>query len=292
MSTILGIIAGVSLLFVAIFFKGGVATFLDPASAAIVLGGTLGALFTAYPLPRVFRVARVLIQIFKKDIQQPSWVIAMMVRLSHKARQKSLLSLESDKRTINNRFIKHGLEMIIDGHPGDLIRDVLQTELDLVANRHQAGSNIFVSAAKYSPAFGMIGTLIGLVAMLKSLGGIGQDGGNAMAGLGDGMAIALITTFYGSMLSNLFFAPVAEKLRNRSEDEILSTTIIIEGLNMIQSGLNPRLVEKKLNSFLAPHLRVSHYEKIVRQSKAAAPAAKRAPKPSADDLDDDFDDDF
>ncbi len=292
MSTIVGIIAGVSLLFIAIFSKGGIGTFLDPASAAIVLGGTLGAIFTAYPLPRVFRVAKVIGQIFKKDIQQPSWVIAMMVRLSHKARQKSLLSLEEDMRTINNRFIRHGLEMIIDGHPGDLIRDVLMTELELVRSRHRNGASIFVSAAKYAPAFGMIGTLIGLVAMLKSLGGGTEQGANALSGLGDGMAVALITTFYGSMLSNLFFSPMADKLKNRSDDEALSTTIIIEGLIMIQSGMNPRIVEKKLNSYLPPHLRAHHYDKMVKKAKGSAPPPKPVVEDDVDDDFDDFDDDF
>ena len=306
MSTILGIISGVGLLFGAIFFSGGIASFIDAPSAAIVFGGTLGALFTAYPLPTVLKVSRVLVQIFKQDIQTPTWVIAMMVRLAFKARQKSLLSLEEDMRSMDNRFIKQGLEMIIDGHPGDLIRDVLQTELDLVRTRHNAGANIFISASKYAPAFGMIGTLIGLVAMLKNMGASATEGSNPMAGVGEGMAVALITTFYGSMMANLFFSPVAEKLKNRSEDEVLSTTIIIEGLLMIQSGINPRLVEKKLNSFLPPHLRAAHYDRVVQQSKGgggkaaggggggggggrAAPPPRQAPKiQDADDFDDDF----
>jgi len=293
MVTILGILAGIALLFIAIALKGGIATFIDPASAAIVMGGTLASLFTAYPLPVVFRVLKILIQIFKKDIETPVWVIAMMVRLSHKARQQSLLSLEQDMRTIKNRFLRQGLEMIIDGHPGDLIRDVLETELALIRERHQAGANIFLSAAKYAPAFGMIGTLIGLVAMLKSLGGASsEEGGAGMSGLGDGMAVALITTFYGSMLANLFFSPIADKLRHRSEDEVLSTTIIIEGLLMIQSGINPRLVEKKLNSFLPPNLRISHYDRLVRRAKAAAPPPPPPPSTAAADNFDDFDDDF
>lgn len=304
MSTIAGILAGVSLLFIAIFTQGGIMTFVDWPSAAIVFGGTLGALLTSYPLPAVFRVSKIVVQIFKKDIQTPVWVIAMIVRLSHKARQQSLLSLESDMRTIESRFIRHGLEMIIDGHPGDLIRDVLSTELELVRARHIAGVNIFVSAGKYAPAFGMIGTLIGLVAMLKGLGGGGEGGKADMSGLGNGMAVALITTFYGSMLTNLFFAPISEKLKNRSDDEVLSTTIIIEGLLMIQSGLNPRLVEKKLNSFLPPHLRIAHYERMLHESKggggggtpatrgggasARPAAAKKAPAGDFDDFDDDF----
>lgn len=301
MSTILGIVASIGILFGAIASEGGgLGSYIHIPAMIIVGGGTLAAVFTSFPLPNVIRVAKVLVQIFKKDIEEPSWAISFMVRLSMKARQQSLLSLETDMRTVHNRFIRQGLEMIIDGHPGELIREVLETEVALVRSRHIGGANIFISAAKYAPAFGLIGTLVGLVAMFKSMGGSGHGGESGMGGLGKGMSVALLTTFYGAMLSNLFLSPIAEKLRNRSDDEILSINIIIEGLLMIQSGLNPRLLEKKLNSFLAPHQRVAHYDTMSKQQPregggAAAPPAgggRRPAPPPARGKADDFDDDF
>jgi len=261
-STFLGIVAGAGLLFYAIFMQGGIGIFINTPSAMIVFGGTFAALLISYPLPRVMRVAGVLLQIFKKDVQKPSWVIQLMVEFSFKARQKSLLALEEDLKKIENRFIKIGLELVIDGQPANMIREVLETELDFVQSRHRAGEHIFRSASRFAPSFGLIGTLIGLVAMLRNLGGEDTAGK-----LGGGMAVALITTFYGAMVANLFFTPVAEKLRSRSDDEMLVSRIIIEGILMIQGGVNPRIIERKLNSFLPPEMRASHYEKILKESR-------------------------
>ncbi|MFV1951178.1 MAG: motility protein A [Nitrospinota bacterium] len=262
MSTILGIVSGVALLFIAIFRQGGFEIFLSIPSIMITFGGTLAALFISFPLPRVFNVMGVLMQIFRRDIQPPSWVIALMVRLAMKARQRSLLSLEEDIRTSNNRFIRLGLEMVIDGHPAEFIRDVLETESDFVQVRHRGGEHIFRTGGKFAPAFGLIGTLIGLIAMLRSIGGIASA-----EKLGSGMAMALLTTFYGAMMANLFFMPVAEKLRSRTDDEMLRTRIIIEGVIMIQAGINPRIIERKLNSFLPPDLRAAHYQTILKGTR-------------------------
>ncbi|MBI5749484.1 MAG: MotA/TolQ/ExbB proton channel family protein [Nitrospinae bacterium] len=263
MSTILGIIIGISLLFVAIFVEGGgIGYFINPASMMIVIGGVIAAIFIGFPLPRVMGVFRAAAQAFRADIQQPSWVIGLIVRLAVKARQQSLLALEGEADRINNRFIRLGLEMVIDGQPSDLIRDVLDTELDVLQVRHRAGGHILRTAAKLSPAFGLIGTLIGLISMLRSLG---AEAG--MGGLGKGMAISLVSTFYGVMGTNLLFLPLAEKLRSRTDDEVLRTKIITEGILMLQAGANPRVIERKLNSFLPPDLRMSHYEKIIKKMR-------------------------
>jgi len=203
-----------------------------------------------------------MIQAFKPDIQQPSWVIGLMVRLAYKARKESLFSLEDDANKVNNRYIRLGLEMIIDGHTPEMIRDVLETELDFMELRHSQGELVFRSGGKFSPSFGLIGTLIGLVAMLRNLGVTG-----GMKNLGTGMAVALITTFYGAMMANLFFLPMADKLKSRTIDEVLRTRIIIEGIIMLQGGMNPRLIEKKLNSFLPPDLRTNYYEQMIKRIK-------------------------
>lgn len=269
MSTILGIISGFALLFIAIFMQGGVEVFINVPSMMITFGGTIAAIFISFPFSRVVGVLRAVTQAFRKDIQQPSWVIGLMVRLAFKARQKSLLSLEEDVNAVNNRFIRLGLEMVIDGHSSELIRDVLDTELDFLQMRHRSGGNILRAAAKLSPAFGLIGTLIGLITMMRNLGSA-----EGMGGLGAGMAVSLITTFYGAMAANLFFIPVAEKLRSRTDDEVLRTRIIIEGIIMLQSGTNPRVLERKLNSFLPPDLRAAHYERILKKTKVETAEAE------------------
>jgi len=264
MSTFLAIITGIALLFFAIITQGGVGVFINIPSIMIVLGGTLAALFISFPLPAVLKVMGVLVQIFKKDIQSPTWVIALMVRMSFKARQQSLLALEQEIKTVDNRFIKLGLEMVIDGHPAELIKEVMETELDFVQIRHRRGEHIFRTAGRFPPAFGLIGTLIGLVQMLQALG---STTAAAATALGQGMAVALITTFYGAMMANLFFMPVAEKLKSRTDDEVLRTQIVIEGIQMLQAGMNPRIIERKLNSYLPPEQRASYYDQMVRRQK-------------------------
>ncbi len=273
MATFLAIITGIVLMGWAIMLGGGLGAFLDLPSAMIVLGGTAAGVFIAFPLPQVARVAGVLTQIFKKDLQSPGWVIGLFVRLSFKARQQSLLSLEEDMKKIDNRFIRQGLEMVIDGHPGQLIREVLETELDFVQVRHRKGEHIFRTAGKFAPSFGLIGTLIGLVQMLGAIGA-GTGGQSDTKALGQGMAVALITTFYGALMSNLFFMPVSEKLKARTDEEVLRTIIIIEGIIMLQAGVNPRIIERKLNSYLPPHQRVAYYEEILRRQRAAARVAE------------------
>jgi len=262
LTTFIGIVTGVGLLFYAILTQGGVNVFISAPSFMIVGGGTFAALLISYPLPRILRVMGVMMQIFKKELQTPSWVIKLMVELSFKARQESLLALEKDIKDIDNRIAKLGLELVVDGHPAALIREVLETELDFVEVRHRGGEHMFRTAGRFAPAFGLIGTLIGLVTMLRSM-----SGGDTSTGIGEGMALALITTFYGAMMANLFFIPIAEKLKARTDDEMLVNRIIIEGLLMIQGGINPRIIERKLNSFLPPHLREEYYEEVLKDRR-------------------------
>lgn len=262
MTTFIGIVTGVGLLFYAIMSQGGVDVFISAPSFMIVGGGTFAALLISYPLPRIVRVMGAMMQIFKKDLQTPSWVIKLMVQLSFKARQESLLALEEDIKRVDNRIAKLGLELVVDGHQAALIREVLETELDFVEVRHRAGEHIFRTAGRFAPAFGLIGTLIGLVTMLRSM-----SGDDSSAAIGDGMALALITTFYGAMMANLFFIPVAEKLKARADEEMFVNRIIIEGLLMIQGGINPRIIERKLNSFLPPYLREGYYDEVLKERR-------------------------
>jgi len=262
MSTFIGIISGFTLLFMAIFSQGGFMVFVNKNAFMITMGGTIAATFISFPLPRVMSVTKVLINIFKQDIQKPSTYIGRVVNLAFQARKESLLSLDKETKKIRNRFLRKGIEMIVDGTPPEMIKEVLETEMNFLNTRHMAGEHIFRTAGKYAPAFGLIGTLIGLIAMLRGLGGA-SDANT----LGPAMAVALVTTFYGAMLANLFLIPVAEKLRSRTDEEILQIQIITEGILMIQSGTNPRIIEQKLNSFLPPYMRTSYYREMLRKHK-------------------------
>ncbi len=265
MSTLIAIVVGIGLMFTAIVTQGSIEVFVSLPALMIVVGGTVASVFISFPLPRVMKVSGVLLQIFKKDLQSPHLIIAEIVKLSFKARQQSLLALEDEMENQKHRFIKLGLEMVIDGNPGQLIKEVLETELDFIQVRHRRGEHIFRTAGRYSPAFGLIGTLIGLVMMLQAFASASAE--TSSITLGVGMSVALITTFYGTMAANLFFNPISEKLRARTEDEVLTTQIIIEGIVLLQAGANPRIIERKLNSYLPPDQRRKHYDKMVKRQR-------------------------
>jgi len=250
MSSLIGILSGAALLFIAIIEQGGAGVFLNLHALMIVFGGITAALIISYPLPTVVRVFGVLLQIFRREIESPGWVVRLMTKLSQKARRTSLLSLEEDLKLIHDKTLREGIQMVVDGHPPEMIREILEIEMAAMRARHQDGERIFRTASRLAPAFGLVGTLIGLIAMLRGLSGPG-----AADSVGPGMAVAMVATFYGAMSSNLLFQPIAEKLRARSEAELLRNRMILAGLLMIQSGMHPRLIELKLNAYLPPDQR-------------------------------------
>jgi len=250
MSSLIGILSGAALLFIAIIQQGGAGVFLNLHALMIVFGGITAALIISYPLPTVVRVFGVLLQIFRREIESPGWVVRLMTKLSQKARRTSLLSLEEDLKLIHDKTLREGIQMVVDGHPPEMIREILEIEMAAMRARHQDGERIFRTASRLAPAFGLVGTLIGLIAMLRGLSGPG-----AADSVGPGMAVAMVATFYGAMSSNLLFQPIAEKLRARSEAELLRNRMILAGLLMIQSGMHPRLIELKLNAYLPPDQR-------------------------------------
>ena len=253
-------------MFYALISSGGIGIFWDPPSVMIVFGGTGAAILMSYPLQRVVGVFKVMRNVFRREISDAGAYISAIVRLAHKARKESILSLQQDATNVNNRFMRMGLQLIIDGQPPELVRGLLETELEGLLLRHEEGARIFKAMGKYAPAFGMIGTLIGLIAMLRSMSG-GLDA------LGPGMAVALITTFYGALSANMLFLPVADKLAGRSEKEVLQVRIVIEGVLMIQEGMNPRLIEQRLNAHLEPEQRIQHFERMMRREKQEAQQA-------------------
>lgn len=244
LTTVLGVIAGIVLVIGAIASGEGGMFFIDIPSIMIVFGGTLGSTLINFRMRDVLSVFRVLRKVFTSVEVSSLETIERLVKLAEKARREGILSLEREISGIDDGFIRKGLQYAVDGSEPDTIRLIMESELLSLEERHKVGQGIFLSMSHSAPAFGMIGTLIGLIQMLQSL--------DDPSKLGMGMATALVTTFYGALLAYMFFIPVAGKLGNRSKEEVLQKELILEGILAIQSGDNPRIVREKLMTFIAP----------------------------------------
>ncbi len=245
--TIVGIAVALGLIVWSILLGGDLRGFYDLPSVAIVVGGTLGALLINFPLPKILGLAGVFKKTFLFTLDDPDAVITKMVKYAERARREGMLALEEDSESETDPFLRKGLRLAVDGTDPQLLVKILETDVGQIENRHAEGSRILAAGGSLAPAYGMIGTLIGLVNMLANLSDPSQ--------IGAGMATALITTFYGAVLANAFFLPLAGKLETRSKEEMVVKEMIIEGIMAIQSGDSPRIVEEKLKSFLSPTLR-------------------------------------
>ncbi|MCK5520230.1 MAG: MotA/TolQ/ExbB proton channel family protein [Candidatus Marinimicrobia bacterium] len=243
LATIIGIFTGIGLLVFSIGTEN-MATFLHPPSVMIVVGGSFAAIFVNFSLKEVISVFKVAKNAFKAKSININLIIDKFVELSKKARKDGILAIEKEIPKLRDPFMAMGLEMTVDGIEPEIIRNVMETELTYQIERHKRGQSIFLSLGTYAPAFGMIGTLMGLIAMLKNL--------DSPENIGLGMSIALITTFYGAVLANLIFLPLSGKLKNRSEEEIILREMMIEGVIAIQYGEHPFNVERLLSNFIEP----------------------------------------
>ncbi|MDR5658261.1 flagellar motor protein [Serpentinicella sp. ANB-PHB4] len=246
-ATIVGILIGLVFIVGGILVNGEINAFLDLAGALIVLGGTISATFVAYPIAKVFEAMKIVSKAFSNQNIQPQEIINKIINLANTARKEGLLALEEAAEEVDDKFLMKGIMLIVDGTDPELVRNLLETELNFIEERHKSGQGIFETMGTLSPAFGMIGTLIGLINMLRTL--------DDPSSIGPSMSVALVTTFYGSLLANLLFIPIASKLKLRSKEEILRKEIMVEGLLSIQAGENPRIIEEKLKAFLPPKLR-------------------------------------
>jgi len=248
-ATFLGVVSGFGLVVMAIKMGGGLIWFWNAPSAMIVMGGTLAITLISYPLSDVLSVIKVLKNAFMYKIPQPSTLLPEIVELARIARREGILALEKRVKKMNEPFLSKGVELAVDGMEPDSIRGILENELIFTEERHKKGAEIFTVMGTFAPAMGMIGTLIGLVQMLRVM--------DDPKSIGPGMAVALITTFYGSIMANLMFLPVAGKLKLRRDDEVKYKQLIMEGITSIQNGDNPRVVEQKLHTYLSPEERSS-----------------------------------
>jgi len=246
-ATVIGFVAGIGLMGISILMGGDPTIFFDVPSIIIVVGGTTAVTLINFPLADVLGVLGTVKNAFIHKATMPGALIERLVEFATIARREGILALESHAGEAGDEFMQKSVQLAIDGTQPELIKDILTTELAFMEDRHATGQSILVAMGTFSPAFGMIGTLIGLVKMLASLEDPSQ--------IGQGMAVALLTTLYGALMANLIFLPSAGKLKVRTSNEILAREIIIEGILSIQSGDNPRIVEQKLKSFVSPAIR-------------------------------------
>lgn len=247
LATIIGLIAGTAVLLFGMLSGGTLGGFIDIPSVAITMGGGLCSTIICFPLSDTIRSIKLIPLVFKSPNTSAINTIRILVELSQKARREGLLALESAQSELKDDFLKKAMELVVDGIEAEIVRTTMQLDIDSMAVRHQNGQDYFKVMATQFPAWGMIGTLMGLVNLLKSL--------DDPSGIGPAMALAIITTFYGSVLANFVCTPIANKLAGNSAEEIRLREMMMEGVLSIQSGENPRLMEHKLKTFLSPDQR-------------------------------------
>lgn len=246
-SWIIGLVAGAVLIVMGISDNFGdvakLGNFFDVPSIQIVIGGTFAALIASYPLSALAAIPKHIGILFKGGKYNIPKLVDQLVDMAMIARQSGLLALEEKAEEVKNPFLKRSILMIVDASDPDKVRDALEKEMETMMLRHDQAAGFYEKGSSYAPAFGMIGTLVGLINMLK---GMNFDDGGGASTLGQDMSVALITTFYGSALANLLFQPIAKKLRIRQDEEELYCATIVEGVLAIMAGENPQSLRERL----------------------------------------------
>lgn len=253
LASVIGLSLALILVIGGIFAGGEPLAFVNLPSILITVGGTLGAVIMANPMGRIKNIGKVARIAFFSQTPDMVSMVQTIVSFAEKARREGLLALEADAGELDDEFLSKSIQLVVDGTDPELVKAILDTEISVLEERHAANKGMFDTMGELFPAFGMLGTLIGLVTMLKNL----DDPGS----LGPGMAVSLITTFYGSFMANLVALPISAKLATRSSEETVVRELMVEGVLAIQAGENPRIVEEKLKVFLPPDQRKELEEK-------------------------------
>jgi len=260
--TLIGLLAGIGIVTVGIIAGGGnIYWFMNFNSLLIVVGGTFAATMVNLPLKAVSNVFNILKNVFKGEDYNYSGVIDEIVQKATKARKDGLLSLEADIPKIRDGFFKNGIELAINERDAKRLRTFLNLEMNNIHSRHIAGQELFLYMASYAPAFGMLGTVLGLIIMMNNFasgdnqGDISFSVAERFAELLSGMGLALITTFYGVFFANMIFLPVGGKLKRRSENEMMLKNIVVEGIISIHAREHPVLIREKLMTFVPSQYR-------------------------------------
>jgi chemotaxis protein MotA len=240
LSSVVGIVVGIILIVFGIVIGGDITRYVDPAGILIVFGGVISAIMVAYSFEQLKEAIPKMKDAFVKpdiDLEKDAEKI---IELANTARREGLLALDGED--FGDDFMQKGMELVIDGTDPELVKDILEAETVLVEEKDGLAVKVLLSASSFSPAFGMVGTLIGLINMLAFLSDVDT--------LGPSMATALVTTFYGVILANMFFTPLANKMRTASELRQTRLAMIMEGILSIQNGENPRIIKEKLDAFI------------------------------------------
>jgi chemotaxis protein MotA len=260
--TLIGVIGGAFLVLLAILLKADLVNFIDPASILIVFGGTTAATLSAFPLPSTLLAFRTSIKVFFSHRIDFSAVLKELILLAALARKKGLVAMEQHKT--EDAYLKKAISLTADGTESRIIKEILELERDAIEERHIESQLILEKMGDLAPAWGMIGTLIGLVIMLLNL--------NDPSTIGPAMAIALLTTFYGAFWANYFLLPAANKLEQRTKKELLRSSLIIETMIAISKNEHPRILQERLLSFLPSRERAKAVP-TVKKAKTAKKAA-------------------
>lgn len=240
LATLVGILGAFGFVIMAMLLGGTVDMFIDVTSILIVFGGTTFVVMMKYNLGQFFGAVKIAMKAFMFKIDAADALIEKIVEMADAARKGGFLALEEAE--ITNSFMQKGIDMLVDGHDADVVRSTLQGDIRLTAERHEAGADIFKNFGDVAPAMGMIGTLIGLVAMLSNM--------DDPKSIGPAMAVALLTTLYGAIVANMVALPIADKLKLRAAEEKLNRSLILDGVLGIQDGQNPRVIEESLRNYL------------------------------------------
>ncbi len=251
-ASLIGLVLGAAMIVLGIFWGDGVSAFpqfIDVSSVIITLGGSLSGVIGSNTMDDFVNGLKAFGLILKLESSSATDTISNIINLSNVARKEGLLALEEAANGVEDQFLKKGIMLVVDGTDPELVRGILETDLVCIETRHKQVIAVWEKWGELGPAWGMIGTLIGLVKMLGSLDDVST--------VGPSMAVALLTTFYGSFIANYICNPVAAKLKVKNSIEITNKEVTVEGLLSIQAGENPRVIEEKLKSFLAPKVRAS-----------------------------------
>ena len=248
LATVFGLIVAFAAIFLSITLEGGkMSGFVNLSAFIIVMGGTLGATAMGLSLKQITISPAVLKQAFFSKPIDSLEVMNILIAFSRRARREGILALEDDIRNVKIPFVQRGIQLVIDGTSPELVREIMETELDSMQARHRAGISVFDGLGGFAPTLGILGTVMGLVNMLANLNEPGEMGG--------AIAAAFIATLYGVGSANLVFLPIANKLKARSTEETSAYELALEGILSLQSGDNPLVVASKMQSFLSPNMR-------------------------------------
>jgi Flagellar motor component len=245
-ATIAGLIAGLTTIFVVLIMDGGspAELFAHPSAILLIIGGSLSATILTSPLKTLIQLPKYFIQAFTTKSFDAKATIELLTKLADRARREGLLALEEDSKKIKDPFLQKGIMMVVDGVDSEQVSAILETNVEQMKARHKQGIGFFAAAGGYAPTFGIIGTVMGLISVLKQL-----DNPSA---LGASIAAAFLATLWGLLTSNMIYLPLSGKLKAKSDEEARNRYMQLEGILAIQAGENPRIVRDKLSAFLSP----------------------------------------